>query len=330
MHFKSCGLFLDDDALVGQYGTDISHKCREGRRIGAQHGEFTPNKRSFGMVFQSYAIWPHMNVFQNAAFPLEVGNKKYSKKEIQDKVMRVLTAVDLDHLADREATKLSGGQQQRLALARALVMEPALLLLDEPLSNLDAKLRERMRFELKRLQRELQITTVYVTHDQSEALALSHEIAVMSEGRIMQIGSPRDIYERPRNKFVADFVGTTNFLEATIIAVEVEPGRYVVESPIGKLSASSADVLRTGDKVVLSLRPEDVELADQAYAGPNTFSGIVDAKVFLGEYMDFQVKVGDRTLLAKAHPSLRTPIGEQVHIRINADKCVAIPDTSAA
>ncbi len=289
-----------------------------------------PNKRNFGMVFQSYAIWPHMNVFQNAAFPLEVGNKKYNKKELQDKVMRVLTAVDLSHLADREATKLSGGQQQRLALARALVMEPALLLLDEPLSNLDAKLRERMRFELKRLQRELQITTVYVTHDQSEALALSHEIAVMCEGRIMQVGSPRDIYERPRNKFVADFVGTTNFLEATITSVEAEPGRYVVESPIGKLAASSADVLRCGDKVVLSLRPEDVELADVAYEGPNTFHGIVDAKVFLGEYLDFQVKVGDRILLAKAHPSLRTPLGEKIFIRINADKCVAIPDTSAA
>ena len=289
-----------------------------------------PNKRTFGMVFQSYAIWPHMNVFQNAAFPLQVGVKKFSKKEIQDKVMRVLTAVDMSHLADRESTKLSGGQQQRLALARALVMEPSLLLLDEPLSNLDAKLRERMRFELKRLQRELQVTTIYVTHDQSEALALSHEIAVMSEGRIMQIGSPRDIYERPRNKFVADFVGTTNFLEATITSVEAEPGRYVVESPIGKLSASSADVLRVGDKVVLSLRPEDVELSEQPYDGPNAFHGIVDAKVFLGEYLDFQIKVGDRMLLARAHPSLRSPIGERIYIRIDANKCVAIPDTGAA
>ena len=289
-----------------------------------------PNKRTFGMVFQSYAIWPHMNVFQNAAFPLEVGAKKYSKKEIQDKVMRVLTAVDMSHLADRESTKLSGGQQQRLALARALVMEPSLLLLDEPLSNLDAKLRERMRFELKRLQRELQVTTIYVTHDQSEALALSHEIAVMNEGRIMQIGSPRDIYERPRNKFVADFVGTTNFLEATITTVEAEPGRYVVESPIGKLSASSADVLRVGDKVVLSLRPEDVELGEHSYDGPNAFHGIVDAKVFLGEYLDFQIKVGDRMLLAKAHPSLRAPIGEKIYIRIDANKCVAIPDKGAA
>ena len=140
----------------------------------------SPNRRGFGMVFQSYAIWPHMNVFQNAAFPLEVGGHRYSRKQIRDNVMRVLTAVQLDHLAEREATQLSGGQQQRLALARALAMEPALLLLDEPLSNLDAKLREKMRFELKRLQRELKITTVYVTHDQSEALALSTRSPVMT------------------------------------------------------------------------------------------------------------------------------------------------------
>ena len=310
-----------------------SGEIRVGERVvyaSANNVFVPPNKRMFGMVFQSYAIWPHMNVFQNAAFPLEVGNKKYSKKEIQDKVMRVLEAVDLGHLADRESTKLSGGQQQRLALARALVMEPALLLLDEPLSNLDAKLRERMRFELKRLQRELKITTVYVTHDQSEALALSHEIAVMSEGRIMQIGSPRDIYERPRNKFVADFVGTTNFIEATITVVEAEPGRYVAESPIGKLAASSADLLRVGDKVVLSLRPEDVELAVTTYEGVNAFEGVVDAKVFLGEHVEFRVAIGGVVLLAKAHPSLRAVTGEKVYIRINADKCVAIPASPGA
>src|SRR4029077_13758118 len=175
-----------------------------------------PNKRNFGMVFQSYAIWPHMNVFQNAAFPLEV--RKLRKKEIEERVMRVLHAVQLDHLGDREATKLSGGQQQRLALARALVMEPQLLLLDEPLSNLDAKLRELMRFELKRLQRELRITTVYVTHDQSEALALSHEIAVMRDGHIVQIGPPRAVYDRPNSQFVADFVGTTNFVDGSVSA----------------------------------------------------------------------------------------------------------------
>jgi iron(III) transport system ATP-binding protein len=290
-----------------------------------------PNRRNFGMVFQSYAIWPHMSVFQNAAFPLEVGRKKYSRKDVRDKVMRVLHAVALDHLADRGATKLSGGQQQRLALARALVMEPKLLLLDEPLSNLDAKLRERMRFELKRLQRDLKLTTVYVTHDQSEALALSHEIAVMSEGHIIQVGSPRDIYERPRNKFVADFVGSTNFVSGTVHAVEGEGGRYRVDTEIGQVTVIAADTLRPGDKVVISIRPEDVELSetvDRAGHEDYTFlDGMVDQKVFLGEYLDFQVKVNQRILLARAHPRLRTPIGEPIHVRLNPQKCIAIPDT---
>src|SRR6186997_1485860 len=213
-----------------------------------------PNRRGFGMVFQSYAIWPHMTVFENAAFPLEVGDRKYSRKQIRENVTRVLTAVQLDHLADREATKLSGGQQQRLALARALVMEPALLLLDEPLSNLDAKLRERMRFELKRLQRELGITTVYVTHDQSEALALSHEIAVMSEGRIQQIASPREIYERPVNSFVADFVGSTNFLDGSVLGPDGAEGQYRVRTPIGDVSVLGTEAFKPNDKVLVSVR----------------------------------------------------------------------------
>src|SRR3984957_10919384 len=222
------------------------------------------NRRNFGMVFQSYAIWPHMSVYQNAAFPLEVRRRKPDRKEIADRVMRVLRAVALDDLADRAATKLSGGQQHRLALARALVMEPQLLLLDEPLSNLDAKLRERMRFELKRMQRELALTTVYVTHDQSEALALSHEIAVMSEGRIVQIGSPRDIYERPRNKFVADFVGTANFLDAVVVAAEAE-GRCRVRAALGELDVQCVEHLTADDAVVVSVRPEDVELSEQPH-----------------------------------------------------------------
>src|SRR5438270_3521728 len=186
----------------------------------------SPNQRGLGMVFQSYAIWPHMTVYENAAFPLRVGRRRFSRREIDEHVMRVLATVDLADMAQREATKLSGGQQQRLALARALVMEPRVLLLDEPLSNLDAKLRERMPFELKRLQRELGITTVYVTHDQSEALALSHSIAVMNRGRIEQIGAPREIYERPGNQFVADFVGSTNFLDATVSAADGASGFY--------------------------------------------------------------------------------------------------------
>src|SRR5947199_265580 len=195
----------------------------------SQRGIFVPpNRRGLGMVFQSYATWPHMTVFENEAFPLRVSKKRFSRQEIQERVSRVLKVVALEEMADREATKLSGGQQQRLALARALVMEPRLLLLDEPLSNLDAKLRERMPFELKRLQPDLRITTVYVTHDQTEALALSHAIAVMNRGRIEQIGTPREIYERPVNQFVADFVGTTNFLDATVAGADGAAGFYRV------------------------------------------------------------------------------------------------------
>ena len=282
-----------------------------------------PNRRGFGMVFQSYAIWPHMNVFENAAFPLQVGDRKLSRKEIRDKVLRVLTAVQLDEFADREATKLSGGQQQRLALARALVMEPHLLLLDEPLSNLDAKLRELMRFELKRLQRELRITTVYVTHDQSEALALSHSIAVMNEGHIQQIGTPREIYERPRSQFVADFVGTTNFLDGTVLGRGVEAGHFSVRTEFGEVEVLSDDDLRGEDRVLLSVRPEDVELAEARPEGKNVWQARVDQKVFLGEFLDFQVKLGGRMLLARTHPSLRTPIGDPIYVKLHPEKCVA-------
>jgi iron(III) transport system ATP-binding protein len=285
----------------------------------------TPNRRGFGMVFQSYAIWPHMKVFQNAAFPLEVGDRKLGRQQIRDKVMQVLTAVQLDHLADREATKLSGGQQQRLALARALVMEPALLLLDEPLSNLDAKLREKMRFELKRLQRELKITTVYVTHDQSEALALSHEIAVMSEGRIQQVGSPRDVYERPLNAFVADFVGSTNFLDGAVLGADAGEHRYRVRTEIGDLSVLATETLRDQDKVLVSVRPEDLALSESRPEGPaNVWQGTVDQKVFLGEVVDFQVKLGERLLLSRQHPSLRTPIGNPIWVHMDPEKCVAL------
>jgi iron(III) transport system ATP-binding protein len=284
-----------------------------------------PNRRGFGMVFQSYAIWPHMTVFKNAAFPLEVGAKKASRAAIRDKVMGVLKATQLDHLADREATKLSGGQQQRLALARALVMEPALLLLDEPLSNLDAKLREKMRFELKRLQRELRITTVYVTHDQSEALALSHEIAVMNEGRIQQIGSPRDVYERPGNPFVADFVGSTNFMDGAVLGPDGSEGLYRVRTEIGDLSVLATEPLAAQDKVLVSVRPEDVALTESRPGTErNVWQGTVDQKVFLGEVVDFQVRLGERMLLSRQHPSLRTPIGNSIYIQLDPEKCVAL------
>jgi iron(III) transport system ATP-binding protein len=300
-----------------------------------------PNRRGFGVVFQSYAIWPHMTVFQNAAFPLEVGGgsdgrgagaakrTRRTRAQIRDKVMRVLAAVQLDELAGRQATKLSGGQQQRLALARALVMEPALLLLDEPLSNLDAKLREKMRFELKRLQRELRITTVYVTHDQSEALALSHQIAVMHDGRIQQIGTPREVYERPASTFVADFVGNTNFIDGRVVsargpAAPDEGHAYVVHTEIGDVTVAAFQPLSPDERVSLSVRPEDVELTETRPPGGNVWQGRVDQKVFVGEAVDFQVKVGPRTLLSRRHPALRTKVGEPIFVQLNPEKCVVL------
>jgi iron(III) transport system ATP-binding protein len=282
------------------------------------------NKRNFGMVFQSYAIWPHMTVFENAAFPLEVRGG-VAKKTIRERVMRVLDTMALDKLAEREATQLSGGQQQRLALARAIVMEPELLLLDEPLSNLDAKLRERMRFELKRLQRELGLTTVYVTHDQAEALALSHEVAVMNEGRIIQIGSPRAIYEQPLNRFVAEFIGSSNFLDGTVVAAENAPGLFRVRVALGDLIARSGRALSAGELVTVSVRPENVELLEvRPEVGSNVFGGTVDSKVFQGDFVDFQIRARGVTLLARTHPSLRTPVGDAVNMRLDPEKCVVL------
>lgn len=288
-----------------------------------------PNQRGIGMVFQSYAIWPHMNVFQNVAFPLKAGKVRYSKKEIEVKVLRALHVVALDGLESREATKLSGGQQQRLALARALVMEPQLLLLDEPLSNLDAKLRERMRFELKRLQRELGVTSIYVTHDQTEALALSDQIAVMNAGYIMQIGNPREIYEVPKNQFVADFIGSTNFIDGTVVDVQDNLGYYKILTEFGEIVAHSVDMLRKGDKTIISIRPENIHVSKQRPDAVNVWEAILDAKVFLGENQDFQLKIGDHVLQARVHSSVKIDSGDKVFLEMDLEKCIALHHTSA-
>ena len=279
-------------------------------------------KRDAGMVFQSYALWPHMTVFDNVAFGLQV--RKVPAAEQRTRVMQALEMVRMQAYADRRPNQLSGGQQQRVALARAIVFRPEVLLLDEPLSNLDAKLRERMRFEIKRLQRELGLTTIYVTHDQSEALALSHEIAVMSEGRIVQIGSPRDIYERPCNRFVADFVGSTNFVDAVVAGAGAEPHLYQAQSAIGLLTVYSVDPLRAGDAILVSIRPEDVAIGVADLQGPNVVAGTVDLKVFLGEAVDFQIRVGERQLLARAHPSVAADVGSRVSLRMQPKQCISI------
>jgi iron(III) transport system ATP-binding protein len=294
----------------------------------SSNGVFVPpNQRQIGMVFQSYAIWPHMNVFENVAFPLRVQKQRYRRDEIQERVQRVLDVVGLGDLPARYATQLSGGQQQRLALARALVIQPDLLLLDEPLSNLDAKLRESLRFELKRLQREQGITTVYVTHDQTEALSLSNRIVVMSAGEIMQVGKPFDIYLRPQARFVADFVGTTNFLPGKLH--EVDHGRAVVETPIGKVLVDQFVGVDTGDTCTISVRPEHIDISQPADPGAplpeNHFDATVDTRLFVGESMDYQLALGDTRIRAKGATGNRVSTGETVRIHLPSDHCVALP-----
>src|ERR687892_485396 len=232
-----------------------------GKKVySAADNSFVPAyRRPIGMVFQSYAIWPHMTVFENVAFPLRVGKQRFNNEDIRKKVRNALEQVELPTFEDRMATQLSGGQQQRLALARALVREPQVLLLDEPLSNLDAKLRERMRVELRELQRRLQITTLYVTHDQIEALSMSNVIAVMSSGVIVQEGPPREIYLQPRTKFVAQFIGSTNQISGQVTK-QGSDGTGTVRTDEGEISCGVLNELSAGDKVVVVVRPESIVL----------------------------------------------------------------------
>ena len=289
------------------------------------------NRRGLGMVFQSYAIWPHLSVFDNVAFPLTVLPRRArpAKKEIEERVTRVLTTMELDQFAGRSATKLSGGQQQRLALARALVTQPPLLLLDEPLSNLDAKLRESLRFELKRLQNELGITSIYVTHDQIEALALSSRIAVMSKGKVAQVGAPREIYTHPQTKFVAEFIGNSNFLSATVSSNG--PGSATVDTPYGPLQLAAETALTPGGAYVLGIRPESLEVLDAATApaAGNGFSGRVVARSYLGEAVDHIIDIGGFELRARVNPTVSFPAGTEVRVRIDPAAISPIPTEEA-
>ncbi|MFC0040195.1 ABC transporter ATP-binding protein [Actinomadura rayongensis] len=295
----------------------------------AENVDVPADERRLGMVFQSYAIWPHMTVAKNVSFPLELAKRRArpSRAEIRARVEKVLAVTELDAFADRPATKLSGGQQQRLALARALVIEPQLLLLDEPLSNLDAKLRESMRMELKRLQRDLGLTAVYVTHDQVEALAMSSVIAVMNGGKIVQMGTPREIYERPNSRFVADFIGTSNLLPAVVAGAgpdgtSVRAGHAVLRSADRVDAASGADLL-------VSLRPEDLSLAPHDPAAPpagdNELAGVVTARAFLGEATEHVVRVGDRSVRCRSNPSLSIEPGRDVTVRVAPEKVRLVP-----
>jgi iron(III) transport system ATP-binding protein len=278
-----------------------------------------PHRRDIGMVFQSYAIWPHLTVFQNAAFPLEVRRMGLSRAQIRERVEATLATVQLTGLEDRNATQLSGGQQQRLALARALVQQPKLLLLDEPLSNLDAKLRERMRTEIRDLQRRLGITTLYVTHDQIEALSMSDRIGVMSQGAIVQESAPRELYQHPTNRLVADFVGAGNFLEGAVLARDGDAWRLA--TPIGDVVAACPPEARPGARVTLLVRPENVRVSTTRPETPNAYEGMVEEVVFLGEFVDCRVRVGAQLMYARPHPALPIVRGDRVWLVLEPELC---------
>ena len=258
-----------------------------------------PHKRNTGMVFQNYALWPHMTVEKNVEYGLDI--RAVSQKEKKARVKKVLDIVRMLDFAGRRPAQISGGQQQRVALARALVIEPDLLLLDEPLSNLDAKLRLEMREEIKRIHSEAKTTSIYVTHDQKEALSMATRIAVMNTGRIEQIGTPREIYESPVNKFVAGFIGETNFIEGKLL--EVSSGEVMIETSIGKLFSHNKTDASPGENVICSIRPESIEILDKkSESMPNQFESAIEHFTYLGDDEQYHLRLADgRTIKAVAH-----------------------------
>jgi len=290
-----------------------------------ERGVMVPaNHRDIAMVFQSYAIWPHMTVFENVVFPLEA--LRLSVSEARRKVMKALEMVGLEAMAGRPATLLSGGQQQRVALARAIVKDAKVVLLDEPLSNLDAKLRIQMRGELRDLQKRLGTTTIYVTHDQEEALSLSDRIVVLCDGMLVEQGSPEDLYLRPSHPFTAQFIGQANLVPCEIRGVE--QNRLILSTPFGSLLAG--DFSEGADKKVsLLIRPEHIVmtgLAGDCSREVNHFNGRITSVIFSGKILDYTVEVGSFRLQVQTSSTIIYPNGAFVSVYLPADRCVVIRD----
>ena len=282
---SGCGKTTLLRLVAGFYAPDEGEIRFDGKRIN----EVPPSERGIGMVFQNFALWPHMTVADNVSYGLKL--RRIGQAEIADRVAGVFEKVKMTGLGDRYPGQLSGGQQQRVALARALVLNPKILLLDEPLSNLDAKIRVQVRQEIRKLQKELGITTMYVTHDQEEALTLSDRIAVFNQGKVFQVGLPKDLYERPANRFVADFIGINNLIDGTVEAVGQQERRLKVKTAVGELSALFDERAQVGDRCVLCIRPENAALEGQAAPGRNLVEGRITFAAYLGNSLRYDVEL---------------------------------------
>jgi iron(III) transport system ATP-binding protein len=284
-----------------------------------------PQHRNLGMVFQSYAIWPHMTVLENVAYALE--GRGIRKADRNKRAMEMLELVQLAAFADRPAPRLSGGQQQRVAIARAMAGQPQALLFDEPLSNLDAKLRVEMRNELRRIQRQSGLTAIYVTHDQAEALAVSDWIIVMKEGRIIERGRPVDIYRHPRHVFTAKFLGATNLIAGTIADVDTATGRLAVTTALGRiLGIDPSRALAQGAKVQVSIRPEDLSPHEGAAGAVNTIEGRMTFAAFAGAAVEAELRCGETDIQCLLDREADLTLGRSITLRAKPDACLVLPE----
>ena len=312
---SGCGKTTTLRCVAGLERPDGGRIEIDGQVVSSDQGDsfVPPERRDIGMVFQSYAVWPHLNVFQNLALPLTDGRQRLPKRQARERVMESLRLVQMEALETRPVTDLSGGQQQRVALARAIVTQPMVLLMDEPLSNLDARLREEMRLELKKIATSAGVTSLYVTHDQAEALSLGDKICVMNEGEIQQVGSPEEVYSSPPTHFVAEFVGDMNFIKGKVIGPEE------VETPLGVRSCVVPPNCQVGRAVTLAIRPQYLDLTRNSDQNSPSPEGTVMSKTYLGDAVLFEVEVSGVTLVVKLPGESSFTVGQRVALILPPD-----------
>lgn len=317
---SGCGKTTTLRCIAGFENPDQGEIYLDNRKITT----IPPEKRGIGMVFQNYALWPHMTVYGNLAFGLQI--KKVPKDEITKKIKKVLDMVQLEGYENRYPRQMSGGQQQRIAMARALVFEPEIMLLDEPLSNLDAQLREEMRFEFTELQRKLGITAIYVTHDQAEALVISDKIVILDQGKIVQSGSPKEIYSNPKNKFVAGFIAVTSFINGKIDSFTEEKKKVIVKTDDGLTIYGFNNSFDIGQKVSVAMRMNVIKfIQDENKSDKNTvniFKGKIIQSSYLGNIIDYKIKVGNWEVRTKSDAKYNFEVGEEVTFYLSPEDII--------